>query len=233
MRLRVPSFNVGDGLALDGRRSWPLRREAATRAVARLWAEVVGLQEVHGFQQRHLVHGFERYLACGAGRDDGRARGERCAVLYDARRLALEDCRAGWFSETPDVPGVMSWGGPRPRVATLAWFAAAPGAADEGDGTDEPARFAVANVRGDGASAPARLRSAEALLVRIDDGLAWVVLGDLTTAADDPSVWRLLDAGLRDPLGHLGAGGPGAETHHHWDDRTDWTRGGDHVEDDA
>ena len=35
---------------------------------------------------------------------------------------------------------------------------------------------------------------------------------------------RLLAAGLRDPLGHLGAGGPGAGTHHRWDGRTDWTR---------
>ena len=127
------------------------------------------------------------------------------------------------------MAGSVTWGDPPPRVATLAWFAERGEDADdrvtaEGDAPRTPARFAVANVHWDGASAEARERSAEALLEWTGDGLPWLVLGDLNTTVDDPAVQRLLAAGLRDPLGHLGAGGPGAGTHHHWDGRTDWTR---------
>jgi endonuclease/exonuclease/phosphatase family metal-dependent hydrolase len=214
MRLRVASFNIRKGTAWDGLDSWPLRRAAAAEAVARLRADVVGLQEAYGFQERDVLRRLPGYAACGAGRDDGRERGERCAILYDARRLALVRWVTRWFSDTPDVPGSVSWGEPPPRVATLAWFA-------ERDGC---VRFAVANVHWDGASAAARGRSAEALLEWIDDGLPWLVVGDLNATADDASLRRLLAAGLRDPLGRLGAGGPGAGTHHHWDGRTDWTR---------
>ncbi len=216
MRLRVATFNIRKGVALDGRDSWPLRRAAAAKTVARLRADVVGLQEAYGFQQRDLLRRLPGYAACGAGRTDGRERGERCAILYDTRRLDLERCVTRWFSDTPDVPGSVTWGAPPPRIATLAWFTT----------TDvtPPARFAVANVHWDGASANARLRSARALLRWIDDGLPWVVVGDLNTTAWDASVRRLLAGGLRDPLAHLGAAGPGAGTHHHWDGRTDWTR---------
>ncbi len=249
MRLRVASFNIRSGTACDGLHAWPLRCAAATQAVARLRADVVGLQEAHGFQQRALLRRLPGYAACGAGRDDGAERGERCAILYDTRRLALERWTTRWFSDAPDVPGSVSWGDPPPRVATLAWFAEREAAAkgERAAATDAvprhpssptaathpsrpatarpaPARFAVADVHWDGASAEARLRSAEALLAWIDDGLPWVVLGDLNATARDPAVRRLLDAGLRDPLAHLGTEGPGAGTHHRWDGRADWTR---------
>jgi endonuclease/exonuclease/phosphatase family metal-dependent hydrolase len=202
---------------------------ATAEAVARLRADVVGLQEAYGFQERYLLRRLPAYAACGAGRDDGRERGERCAILYDARRLALERWVTRWFSDTPDVPGSVSWGDPPPRVATLAWFAerdagGVDAGADDGRAAGPPPRFAVANVHWDGASAAARARSAEALLEWIDDGLPWLVVGDLNTTADDAGVRRMLAAGLRDPLESLGAGGPGAGTHHHWDGRTDWTR---------
>ena len=79
--LVVASLNLRHGLAWDGLHSWPLRRTAVVRYLADLGAEVVGLQEVHGFQQRYLERRLSGYAAVGAGRDDGRERGERCAVL--------------------------------------------------------------------------------------------------------------------------------------------------------
>jgi endonuclease/exonuclease/phosphatase family metal-dependent hydrolase len=228
MRLRAASFNIRTGWGWDGLDSWPLRRAATTQAVARLRADVVGLQEVCGFQQRFLLRRLPGYAACGAGRDDGRGRGERSAIVYDTRRVTLERWVTRWFSDTPDAPGSVSWGDPPPRVATLAWFRET---APRGDAVArhevaprDGARFGVADVHWDGASAEARARSAEALLAWIGDDLPWVVLGDLNTTADDASVRRLVAAGLRDPLARLGPGGPGGGTHHHWDGRTDWTR---------
>jgi endonuclease/exonuclease/phosphatase family metal-dependent hydrolase len=212
--LTAASFNLRHGHAWDGRHSWPLRRRVAARHIEHLGAEIVGLQEVHGFQQRDLARRLSDYAALGAGRDDGRERGERCTVLYRPRRLELESWTVRWFSSTPGVPGSRDWGNPVTRLVTLCHFV------DRADGR----RFGVADAHWDGASQQSRLRSAEALLSWLDPVLPWIVLGDLNATAGDAAVARLVAGGLRDTLAHLGEGGPGAGTHHQWDGSTDGTR---------
>ena len=212
--LVAAGFNLRHGLAWDGRHSWPLRRRAAAAFIAGLHAEVAGLQEVHGFQQRYLVRRLHGYAAAGAGRDDGRERGERCTVLYRPARLRLDSWTVRWLSDTPSVPGSRTWGNPTTRIVTLCRF------------TDLAARrpFGVADTHWDGASAASRLRSAEAVLALLEPGLPWIVLGDLNATAGDPAVKALVAGGLRDTLAAAGERGPGAGTHHHWDGATDGTR---------
>jgi len=212
--LRCGTFNIRSGRAWDGRHSWPLRRRACAAAVAGGGAHLVGLQEVHGFQQRYLARRLCGFAALGAGRDDGRERGERCAVVYRSARLALESWTVRWFSDTPAVPGSRGWGNPITRMVTLCHFR------DRASG----GRFGVANAHWDGASAASRERSAEALLSWLEPKLPWVVLGDLNATAGDPAVARLVAGGLRDTLAHLGERGPQAATHHHWDGATAGTR---------
>jgi endonuclease/exonuclease/phosphatase family metal-dependent hydrolase len=212
--LVVASLNLRHGRAWDGRHSWPLRRRATARCLAGLGAELVGLQEVHGFQQHYLARRLSGYAAVGAGRDDGRERGERCTVLYRPGRLELDSWTVRWFSDTPGVPGSRGWGNPVTRLVTLCRVI------DRADGR----AFGVADAHWDGASAESRLRSAEALLEWLDPTLPWIVLGDLNATAGDPAVARLVAGGLRDTLAHLGERGPGAGTHHHWDGATDGTR---------
>lgn len=212
--LRFATFNIRNGRAWDGRHSWPLRRRACAAAVAASGAHLVGLQEVHGFQQHYLTRRLRGCAALGAGRDDGRGHGERCTVVYHTTRLALESWTVRWFSDTPAVPGSRGWGNPITRIVTLCRFA------DRVTGH----RFGVANAHWDGASAESRLRSAEALLRWLDPDLPWVVLGDLNATTADPGVARLVAGGLRDTLAHLGERGPRAATHHRWDGATAGTR---------
>jgi endonuclease/exonuclease/phosphatase family metal-dependent hydrolase len=212
--LVAATFNLRHGLAWDGVHSWPLRRRAAAAAIDALHAEVVGLQEVHGFQQHSLTHRLRGYAAVGAGRDDGRERGERCTVLYRPGRLRLDSWTVRWLSDTPGTPGSHTWGNPTSRIVTLCRFT------DRNDGR----RFGVADTHWDGASAESRLRSAQALLGWLDQELPWIVLGDLNATAGDPGVSAMVAGGLRDTMAHLGRGGPGAGTHHHWDGATDGTR---------
>jgi endonuclease/exonuclease/phosphatase family metal-dependent hydrolase len=212
--LRVATFNIRTGLGPDGCNSWPFRAGACAEAIAGLAADVVGLQEVHAFQERGLARRLRDYAGAGAGRADGRDRGERCTVAYLASRLRLDDWTVRWFSDTPWVPGSRSWGNRIARITTLCRF------------TDRLTRerFGVANVHWDGASATSRLRSAEALLAWLDPALPWLVLGDLNATARDPAVARLIAGGLRDTLAHLGERGPRAATHHRWDGATSGTR---------
>jgi len=208
------SFNLRHGLAWDGLHSWPFRRRAAAATIDAAHAEVVGLQEVHGFQQRYLARHLRDHEAVGAGRDDGCERGERCSVLYRPARLRLDSWTVRWLSDTPATPGSRTWGNPTTRIVTLCRFT------DRSDGR----RFGVADTHWDGASAASRLRSAGAVLSWLDPGLPWIVLGDLNATAGDPAVRTLVAGGLRDTLAHAGERGPGAGTHHHWDGATDGTR---------
>ena len=212
--LRVASFNLRSGLAVDGMHSWPLRRRAAVAAIASLGADLVGLQEVHGFQQRSLLRQLRVYAAVGAPRGDGRRRGERCPVLYRSVRFQLDEQVTRWFSDTPDVPGSLGWGNEVPRIATLA----------ELRERHSGRRFGLANAHWDGASAAARLRSAEALLSWLDPALPWIVTGDLNATADDPAVHLLIRGGLRDALAALPARGEGVATHHQFRGVTSGTR---------
>jgi endonuclease/exonuclease/phosphatase family metal-dependent hydrolase len=212
--LRVASFNIRNGLGRDGRNCWPLRGGACAAAIAGLDADLVGLQEVRLFQERGLARRLRGYAGAGAGRDDGRGRGERCTVVFRPSRLRLDEWTVRWFSDTPWVPGSRSWGNPITRIVTLCRF------------TDLPTgeRLGFANAHWDGASAASRLRSAEALLRWLDPSLPWLVTGDLNATAQDPAVARLVAGGLSDTLAGLGARGPRAATHHQWDGATDGTR---------
>ena len=212
--LRAASFNIRNGFGCDGRHAWPLRAATCAAAVAGMGADVLGLQEVYPFQERSLARRLPGYAGVGAGRNDGRGRGERCTVAYREARLRLDSWTVRWFSDTPARPGCRSWGNPIPRIVTLCRFA------DQRTG----AAFGLANLHWDGASAASRLRSAEALLGWLDPALPWLVVGDLNATAGDPAVARLVAGGLRDTLAHLGERGPRAATHHHWDGSTDGTR---------
>ena len=210
----MATWNIRNGRALDGFNSWPFRRSALAAAIADLDADLVALQEAYGFQQRLLLARLTAFSAAGTGRDDGRERGERCAVLYRRSRLELVRQTTRWFSDDPDLPGSRGWGNPLPRIVTLAWFHDL--AADR--------RFGLANAHWDGASAASRVRSAEALLTWLEPGLPWIVAGDLNATVDDAAVQRLLAAGLTDVLDRLDAAGPGVATHHGFSGATDGTR---------
>ena len=212
--MRIASFNVRTGFGRDGRNCWPLRVGACAAAIAGLDADLVGLQEVRLFQEWGLARRLRGYAGAGAGRDDGRRRGERCTVVFRTSRLRLDEWTVRWFSDTPWAPGSRSWGNPITRIVTLCRFT------DLRTGD----RFGFADAHWDGASATSRRRSAEALLGWIDPSLPWLVVGDLNATAGDPAVAQLVAGGLSDTLAGLGERGPQAATHHRWDGSTDGTR---------
>lgn len=218
MELRLATFNIRNGRALDGRHLWWLRRPATAAVLAGLAADVVGLQEVYGFQLRWLLRrlGGRGYRHVGVGRDDGAGRGERVPVLYRSDRFLLERTETRWLSDTPHVPGSRSWGNRLPRIVTLAWLV------ERASGE----RLGVANVHLDHASAPARLAASRAVVgwLRLEDDRPWVILGDLNATPAEGSVDEFLDAGWRDVLGGLAATGPGAGTEHGFSGRDDGRR---------
>lgn len=210
--VRVVSFNVRNGLSLDGRHSWPFRRHATAAVLGGLQPDVACLQEVFGFQLRGLRRRLPGTVAAGAPRRDGRWRGERCPVLLRGGHLRLRSARTRWFGEEPDRPGGRLPGSSFPRVATLAVV------------EDRRGRsFGVASTHLDERLGANRVRAARQLLTWLDPDLPWIVGGDLNAGPASATLTALARGGLR-PV-HPG-GGPG--TAHGFTGRLDGPRI-DHV----
>jgi endonuclease/exonuclease/phosphatase family metal-dependent hydrolase len=187
--VRAMTFNIRYGTARDGDHAWPLRRALAFRAIRDFAPTVLGVQEALRFQLDEIGHELQHYGEIGVGRDDGVAAGEYSAILYDRRRLEPLDEGTFWLSDTPAVPGSMTWGNRYTRVATWARFR------DRTDGSS----FYVFNTHWDHASQPARERSAALILERIRTRAApadpVLLMGDFNAGEDNAAFQALLVAG--------------------------------------
>lgn len=185
--LNVMSFNIRYGTAPDGENAWPLRRALTFRAIREAAPAVLGVQEALRFQLDEIRAELPRYDEVGVARDDGARRGEYSAILYDTTRLELLDSGTFWLSDTPDVPGSMSWGNRYVRIVTWARLR------DRLAGTD----FITFNTHWDHESQPARERSAALLLERIaahGSKVPVILTGDFNAGDHNPAFRALLDA---------------------------------------
>ena len=147
---------------------------------------LLGVQEALRFQLDEIAVAFPQYGEVGVGRDDGVSTGEYAAILYDRRRLTLLDQGWFWLSDTPTVPGSMTWGNRYPRIATWARFA------DRRSG----APFTVFNTHWDHESQVARERGARLILERIAARAATedpvLLIGDFNVGEDNPAFQVLI-----------------------------------------
>lgn len=186
--LRVMTFNIRYGTASDGANSWPLRRHLTFRVISDFAPVVLGVQEALRFQLDELGRELNHYGEIGVGRDDGVAAGEYSAILYDRRRLEVLEQGTFWLSDTPDLPGSMTWGNRYARIVTWARFR----------DSEAGATFHVYNTHWDHESQPARERSAGLLLERMAARTAAadpvLVMGDFNAGEDNAAFRALLTA---------------------------------------
>ena len=119
--LRVMSFNVRLPVESDGPNRWEARRALATKLIRDADPDVIGTQELHKPQGDYLISQLPDYAWFGISRrgDDS---DEHMGVFYRRDRLRVLESGNFWLSDTPDVPGSISWGHPLPRMVTWALF---------------------------------------------------------------------------------------------------------------
>ena len=120
--LRVMTYNIrnseGDRASPDN--NWEGRRGDMANLVARAAPDIVGFQEVLPDQKEFLERRFPEYRFVGAFRNaDGRT-GEASPIAYRGARFDVVAHGTFWLSQTPDVPGSLSWGATIPRVCSWA-----------------------------------------------------------------------------------------------------------------
>jgi endonuclease/exonuclease/phosphatase family metal-dependent hydrolase len=122
--LLVMSFNIRYGAANDGENNWNKRKDLACDLVRRQKPDLVGLQEALRSQIDDLRAALPEYGEIGVAREDGKTKGEYSAILYRQDRFTVDDSGTFWLSDTPEVPGSITWGNACTRVCTWARFLA-------------------------------------------------------------------------------------------------------------
>lgn len=173
--LRVMSFNVRTPVDTEPGRRWDDRRGAMVALLRAQRPDVVGTQELVQKQGDYLVAQLPHYRWFGQGRRGGDG-DEHMGVLYDSTRLKVVESGDFWLSDTPEVPGSITWGNLYPRMVTWALFERA------SDGK----RFYLLNThlpyRDD--DEPRRVKGAQAIIARLHqlhDGVPVVVTGDFNS----------------------------------------------------
>ena len=119
--LRIMSFNIRLPVESDGVDYWETRKPLAVRMLEEQQPDVIGLQELVKAQADYLARELPQYAWLGRGRDaDGG--GERMGVFYRKDRLKVVESGDFWLSDTPDVPGSITWNHLYPRMVTWALF---------------------------------------------------------------------------------------------------------------
>ncbi len=189
------TFNIRYGTADDGDNAWPLRRGLLSEVVEDFGPDIMGVQEGLALQLQELAGSLPDHDWLGVGRDDGKAAGEFSAIFYRKTRFDLLEEGTFWFSDTPEVPGSMTWGNSLPRICTWARF------------LDRRARRTVVvfNLHWDHQSQPSRERAALLLLQRIRSRAHpedWVIVtGDFNAGETNPAFRSLVastDPSLQD-----------------------------------
>ena len=84
--------------------------------------DIFGSQEVLHSQMEDLQAALPEYAFIGAGRDDGKTKGEYAPIFYRVDRIKCLKSGTFWLSETPDAVGSKGWDAKYPRVCTWGYF---------------------------------------------------------------------------------------------------------------
>ena len=195
--IKVASYNIRlsgmNGRADRGTpNAWKERKEDLLSLVRKLDLDVFGLQEVCPDQAKFLKKNLTGYEFVGDHRNADRTSGEASPVCYRKSRFDALGKGTFWLSETPDTPGLKSWGAACPRICSYLILR------DRSTGK----KFCFANVHTDHISALARKNGMLLVIDRMKkfaSGLPIVFTGDHNCRETEDSA-KVVAAHLKDAL---------------------------------
>jgi endonuclease/exonuclease/phosphatase family metal-dependent hydrolase len=184
--LNVMTFNIRYNTAADSLNAWPYRKDNTASQILFHDAHIVGVQEALHGQLIDLQERLPQYKFAGAGRDDGKEKGEYSAIFYDTTRLQALQTKTSWLSETPEIPGSKSWDAAITRIITWVKF------------RDRKAKkvFFAFNTHFDHIGKVARRESAKLLLQKVKEiagNVPAVITGDFNAEPADEPIQVIVD----------------------------------------
>ncbi|MDO5581176.1 MAG: endonuclease/exonuclease/phosphatase family protein [Planctomycetia bacterium] len=204
---KVMSYNIRLIAPADKENEWKYRKEALVSEIRATDPLLLGVQEATWPQMEFLAKELSDYAWIGAGRDDGKQKGEFSAVFYKKAFLKILDSGTFWLSESPEKAGSLGWDAACRRVVSWGKFEFANGKKSMKEYRDlQGKKFVYANTHFDHIGKIARKNSALLIVEQLDklsENLPVAVSGDFN-ARSDSEVYSLLvekkanDRGWRD-----------------------------------
>ena len=177
----IISYNIRYDNNWDIENSWKIRRNKISQILVQYSPSIIGIQEGLLNQVQYIDSSLINYDYVGVGRDDGKMKGEFCAIYFDTTRYVLLKNSTFWLSETPDTISV-GWDAALERICTYGLF--------KDRITKE--EFWVFNTHFDHIGVVAREKSSELILKRINkinrQTLPVILMGDFNSIPNSSPV---------------------------------------------
>ena len=177
----IISYNIRYDNNWDIENSWKIRRNKISKILGQYSPSIIGIQEGLLNQVQYIDSSLIDYDYVGVGRDDGKMKGEFCAIYFDTTRYVLLKNSTFWLSETPDTISV-GWDAALERICTYGLF--------KDRITKE--EFLVFNTHFDHIGVVAREKSSELILKRINkinyQSLPVILMGDFNSIPNSSPV---------------------------------------------
>jgi endonuclease/exonuclease/phosphatase family metal-dependent hydrolase len=118
--LQVMTYNIRYDNPGDGVNQWNNRKQNVFVLLKKYDPDIIGVQEALRHQLTDIAENLKQYEFVGAGRDDGKQKGEHSAIFFRKDRFKILEQQTFWLSQTPSVPGSKNWDAAITRVATWA-----------------------------------------------------------------------------------------------------------------
>ncbi|MCU0229199.1 MAG: endonuclease/exonuclease/phosphatase family protein [Bryobacterales bacterium] len=189
--LKVMAYNIRYPEKRDGVNYWDERRPVAIEMLRRAAPDLIGTQELFFRQGEDIVTALPEYVWLGTARY-GIHTNEYMGIFFRKDRFELLQMGQFWLSETPDVPGSMSWNVNLPRLAT--WVRLLD------KRTGKPLYFIDTHFAHRGEDADARAKSAQVItkfLATLPADIPVLLVGDFNTGPDTEA-HRAITASMKD-----------------------------------
>ena len=177
----IISYNIRYDNNWDIENSWKIRRNKISQILVQYSPSIIGIQEGLLNQVQYIDSSLIDYDYVGVGRDDGKKKGEFCAIYFDTTRYVLLKNSTFWLSETPDTISV-GWDAALERICTYGLF--------KDRITKE--ELLVFNTHFDHIGVVAREKSSELILKRINkinrQTLPVILMGDFNSIPNSSPV---------------------------------------------
>lgn len=189
-KLTVMTYNIRFNNPADGPNAWDNRKAWLCEQIQTVSPDFLGIQEGLVAQLNYMQQSLAAYAMTGVGRDDGREKGEFCALWYHKVKFRLLKHGTFWLSPTPKKVS-KGWDAALPRICTYGQFR------DLATGR----KFWVFNTHFDHMGVTARKNSALLIMQKIKElnrsSQPVILIGDLNSEPDSEPI-RLLKSLFQD-----------------------------------
>ena len=177
--INIMSYNIRLNVASDGVNAWPNRKDNVKALVKFYDTDILCVQEALPEQFDAILENTE-FDVVGAGRDDGKRKGEFAAIYFNKNRFTKKDGGIFWLSTTPNVPS-KGWDAALNRVCS--WVRLYD--------KNNKKEFLVFNTHYDHVGVQARIESAKLIKQKIQEiapKLPVVFTGDLNVTPETEAI---------------------------------------------